>query len=56
MTVKKCSKCKQVKSIDEFHKDKQKKTGLASCCILCRKGYAKENRERITQYKRDLKK
>jgi len=56
MTVKKCSKCKQVKSIDEFHKDKQKKTGLASCCILCRKGYAKENRERITQYQRDLKK
>lgn len=33
--MKECSKCKEVKSVDNFYKDKQKKDGLTSSCKIC---------------------
>jgi len=41
MTVKKCSKCKQVKSIDEFHKDKQKKDMISFMLYIMSKRLCK---------------
>jgi len=64
---KKCSKCKVVKSFDEFHKDKLRKDGRQSVCKGCRKQYQKnyqpqyyeDNKERIIewnkQYRQDNK-
>ena len=39
---KKCTKCGEVKSLDEFSKDKRKKDGKQSRCKSCRKEYNKE--------------
>jgi hypothetical protein len=48
---KKCSKCKEHKSLSEFNKDKQKKDGLESSCRACGKlkadKYYLENKEKI---------
>lgn len=33
--LKKCTKCLEVKKIDQFHKDKTKSTGLCSACKSC---------------------
>ena len=37
METKICNKCKSVKSISEYYKDKTKKDGLTTFCILCKK-------------------
>lgn len=37
-----CTKCKQSKTIDLFHKDKTKKIGVASRCKECRKEHFKQ--------------
>jgi transketolase len=67
MNSKECSKCKVVKSFDEFHKDKLRKDGCQSVCKECRKQYQKkyqpqyyeDNRERVIrrsiQYNQDNK-
>ena len=67
MNSKECSKCKVVKSFDEFHKDKLRKDERQSVCKGCRKQYQKnyqpqyyeDNRERvirrIKQYTQDNK-
>lgn len=34
--MKQCNKCKQYKSLEEFHKDNTKKDGLKSICKTCR--------------------
>jgi len=51
METKKCTKCKQVKPVSDFHKDKGKKDGLSWHCKLCAKAKVKEwqqnNRERV---------
>lgn len=39
MKVKICSKCKQEKPLDEFHKNKNTKDGLAGDCKECRKSW-----------------
>lgn len=36
---KKCSKCKQFKPVNEFHKDRYKSDGLSSSCKLCKNKY-----------------
>lgn len=33
--MKKCTKCKQLLSVDSFYKDKNKKTGLKEACKKC---------------------
>lgn len=37
METKKCSRCKEVKPINEFGKDRQKKEGLSPCCKECQR-------------------
>lgn len=37
MENKKCNKCYQIKSINDFYKDKNKKDGYATYCIECKK-------------------
>jgi hypothetical protein len=53
MKTKTCSKCKQIKDIGEFHKDKGKKDGLVSQCKSCvaerGKAYRQENKEEIAE-------
>ena len=41
---KKCTKCGEVKSLDEFSNDKSKKDGKQSRCKYCVKLYAKINK------------
>ena len=49
MKTKKCSKCKEVKAVDEFQKNKSSKDGLRSQCKVCTsersRKYYEENRE-----------
>ena len=56
---KKCSKCEVVKSLDEFHKAKNKKYGRHSVCRECAKQYCQDNREKLLerskQYAKDNK-
>lgn len=49
--MKKCSKCKIEKPLDDFHKDSSKKDGLCSKCKPCFRAYYKANKERIAEYK-----
>ena len=49
-----CRKCKQSKTLAEFHKDKNKRLGVSSSCKPCNliywKAYYKANREHIAAY------
>jgi hypothetical protein len=47
---KKCSKCGEVKSLDEFCNKKRNKSGKASQCKSCRKDYRLDNRDRMAEY------
>ena len=38
---KKCSKCKELKSVDDFHKNKATKDGLNAYCKVCFSAYIK---------------
>ena len=53
--MKKCSKCKEVKSLDGFSKDKSRKDGLIPSCKACCKEKAKEyyqaNKEKVKEYR-----
>ena len=63
MPEKKCSKCKVVKSVNDFHKHKGRKDGLQQACKECKKEYAKQhhqdnkekNNERDKQYHQNNK-
>jgi endogenous inhibitor of DNA gyrase (YacG/DUF329 family) len=41
--TKKCSKCLEIKSLNEFNKNKSKKFGVASVCKICHSNYRKEH-------------
>lgn len=47
MLTKKCSKCKENKSLDSFDKDSSKSDGLLSFCKSCRKSYRLQNLDKI---------
>ena len=51
--MKKCSKCKEIKSLDEFYKDKHKVDGVTSNCKVCVKQgsslYYNQNRETVIE-------
>ena len=51
-TSKKCSKCGEVKGLDEFAANRLKKDGKRSCCKDCDKRYHEQNREKISEHKR----
>jgi hypothetical protein len=59
VTKKKCSKCKEEKSLDCFYKDKQKKDGHNSHCKVCelssKKTYYKENKDKVKEYQKENK-
>ncbi len=50
--MKTCSKCKQVKSLDDFYKLKRAKDGLQSECKDCHKKWMLENPERYRLIKK----
>lgn len=70
--MKKCSRCKKIKSVVDFYKDKRTKSGLYSACNKCHYSYfslsnteykrnwnrkwKKENREHCREYFREWKK
>lgn len=45
--MKKCSKCEEVKSFEEFYRSKAKKDGLQSNCKSCWKAYHEANKEKL---------
>lgn len=47
---KQCTKCGEVKSVEGFSKDKQKRDGLQSYCKPCANAYREKNREKILTY------
>ena len=46
-----CSKCKVVKSVDEYNKDKSKKNGIKSQCKECRSKSITKQKEEETELK-----
>lgn len=50
--VKKCSKCQQVKNLNNFGILRKSKDGYRTVCKDCRKIETVENKERISEYKR----
>jgi len=53
--MKKCSKCKETKSFNEFHSNRTKKDGYANWCKQCVIAYESSKKGRIAQRKVDLK-
>lgn len=51
MKTKQCTKCNQIKSLSEFHKNKSYKDGHQSWCKECYKEYSKQNYTRKTPEK-----
>ena len=49
-TEKKCGKCGEVKSVDEFSKDASKKDGKKNQCKACDKAYRQANKEKDAEY------
>ena len=47
---KRCSKCENKQVTQNFIKDKNRKDGLHSLCISCRKDYYLKNLEKIKRY------
>ena len=50
--MKVCTKCKETKSLGEFHKDEKSKDGRRSSCKECTKAYCQANREKRIEYTR----
>lgn len=48
---KRCSKCKEIKSISEFHKSKREYDGLQGWCKLCFKSYQQSPKGKEIQRK-----
>ena len=46
---KKCTKCKEVKSLDEFYNSKGGKDGRSTWCKSCFKEYRNKNKEKLSQ-------
>lgn len=51
MDSKQCSKCKTIKPVSEFGKNRRAKDGRTYVCKACNKQYREENRERILESK-----
>jgi len=50
---KKCTKCGEVKSLDDFCDLKSSKDGKQFRCKICNKEYRKKNKEKIIEYKKN---
>lgn len=53
---KECTKCKKIKAITDFYKDKNNKDGLEYRCKQCKKEYEFANKERIYQRQKKYRK
>ena len=53
MDTKKCGSCEQIKSINEFNKNKRQKDGFQTMCKICQKEYSQQNKETLKQYYQD---
>lgn len=53
MKTKRCSKCNEIKSMNEFYKNKRNKDGLHRWCKKCLKKYCKNNSEKIKKISRN---
>ena len=53
--MKKCSKCKEEKPLEEFSKCKRTKDGRRSDCKECQKQYHENNREKILERKKQYR-
>ena len=51
--MKKCNKCLEFRSLSDFYKDKSKKDGLKTTCIVCRKSHYSDNKESINEKERN---
>jgi len=49
---KKCSKCKEIKSLDKFYKNRKHPDGLHYECKTCHRKYFIENKDKIKEYKK----
>lgn len=52
---KKCSKCKQIKSVEEFSRDRSNKGGLTSACRECNNTREKKRRENGGDFTKEQK-
>ena len=48
--MKRCSRCKEEKNLDEFSRDKSAKDGLQYMCKICQKEHYQMNKEKKKQY------
>ena len=48
--LEKCYRCESVRVRENFIKDKNRKDGLHSLCISCRKDYYLKNLDKIKKY------
>jgi len=54
--VRRCTKCREVKSIDEFHKDRTRPGGIVPWCKACAKEFKTEGAGKAAQRKFDASK
>lgn len=58
--IKKCTKCQEEKSLNDFNKDRTKKDGLRPICKSCtgkqQKRYAQKNKVKIAEYQKEYAK
>lgn len=47
---KKCYRCKELKNISDFHKNKSHKDGLSSICKICQHKYVNQHYQNNKQY------
>ena len=54
--IKKCWRCKEIKIIEDFHKNKRQKDGFSNECKSCKNKYVSEyrknNKDKINAYRR----
>lgn len=51
--MKRCSRCKKEKQLDNFRKNKRYKDGFFSWCAECEKSYYQENKEKLLKQKKE---
>ena len=47
-----CTRCEQVKAVDDFAKDSSRKSGYQSRCKACDRAYKTQRKERISEKNR----
>lgn len=48
-----CKKCKKLKSLDDFHKNKSKRSGYSCNCKLCHKSYLQTKKEYLSKKRKE---